>query len=155
MFEEYPIPHSGSVLSLTGLEKMTNEEKTRRITAIADNITASIIYIARQAEAGNLAFHHTTPIHNLIESIIGTERSQKRSLLRELEKQDLQISQMERQHRRDIEELVACANSALKELKARADLLEAELKATKEARKGEEGEKGKGMTEGVNDGYEG
>lgn len=131
MFETHHIPHLGSVLSLTGLEKMSNEEKTVRISAVADNITASIIYIARQAEAGNLAFHHTTPIHDLIESIIGVERSQKRSLLRELEKQDLQMSQMEKRHRRDIEELVACANSALKELKAKADLLEKELKVAR------------------------
>lgn len=79
----------------------------------------------------------------MIESIIGTERSQKRSLLRELEKQDLQISHMEKRHRRDIEELMACANGALRELKARADLLEAELKGAREARDGGQGEKGK------------
>lgn len=129
MFEkEHTVPPTGRALSLTGLENMTNEEKFTRITAVANDMAASIVYIAKQAESGNLTTQHTTPIYNLIENMLGAERSQKRSLIRELEKQDARISSMERQHRRDIQELMACANSALAQLKARADQLEVELK---------------------------
>ncbi|KAF3482586.1 uncharacterized protein GIQ15_05345 [Arthroderma uncinatum] len=128
MFEKYKPPRSygtsGGALSLTGLENMSSAEKTARILAVANDMAASIIYIAKQAEAGNLTNSQTVPIYNFIDSILGLERSQTRGLMAELEKQDSRIAFMEKQHQKDIEELTRCALEAISQMKARADQLE-------------------------------
>ncbi|PGG98495.1 hypothetical protein AJ80_09526 [Polytolypa hystricis UAMH7299] len=119
--------HSAGALSLTGLEYMSDEEKAARISSVANDMTASIIYIAKQAEAGNVTEKHTAPIYDFIDRVCGTEKRQKKSLLRELERQDEQIAQAVKRHQEDIRELMACASTAILRLKARADKLEAEL----------------------------
>ncbi|KAG5206109.1 Peroxidase [Trichophyton interdigitale] len=121
MFEKYQPPHSygssGGALSLTGLESMSAAEKTARIIAVANDMAASIIYIAKQAEAGNLTNSQISPIYNFIDSILGLERSQTKSLMRELDKQGSRIALMEKQHSRDIEELTKCAMETITQMK--------------------------------------
>ncbi|KAM5439926.1 hypothetical protein McanMca71_005072 [Microsporum canis] len=128
MFEQYRPHHSygssGGALSLTGLETMTSAEKTARILAVANDMAASIIYIAKQAEAGNLTNSQTIPIYNFIDSILALERGQKKSLMSELEQQDSRIALMEKQHRKDIEELTRCAMETVSRMKARIEQLE-------------------------------
>ena len=134
MFDKYHVRASTvGALSLAGIESMSDTEKTARITAVANDITASIIYIAKQSEAGNLTARHTTPIYDMLDKICGTEKRQKRRLLRELEKQDAQIAEMERQHRQDIHELTDCANIAISQLKARTDKLDEEVQKLKQS----------------------
>ncbi|EZF09727.1 hypothetical protein H100_08937 [Trichophyton rubrum MR850] len=121
MFEKYQPPRtygsSGGALSLTGLESMSAAEKTARIIAVANDMAASIIYIAKQAEAGNLTNSQIIPIYNFIDSILGLERSQTKSLMRELDKQGSRIALMEKQHSRDIEELTKCAMETITQMK--------------------------------------
>ncbi|EZF30693.1 hypothetical protein H109_07148 [Trichophyton interdigitale MR816] len=121
MFEKYQPPRSygssGGALSLTGLESMSAAEKTARIIAVANDMAASIIYIAKQAEAGNLTNSQISPIYNFIDSILGLERSQTKSLMRELDKQGSRIALMEKQHSRDIEELTKCAMETITQMK--------------------------------------
>ncbi|DAA74743.1 TPA_exp: hypothetical protein A8136_3059 [Trichophyton benhamiae CBS 112371] len=128
MFEKYQPPRSygssGGALSLTGLESMSAAEKTARIMAVANDMAASIIYIAKQAEAGNLTNRQIIPIYNFIDSILGLERSQTKSLMRELDKQGSQIALMEKQHSRDIEELTKCAMETITQMKVRIAQLE-------------------------------
>ncbi|EFR00489.1 hypothetical protein MGYG_03491 [Nannizzia gypsea CBS 118893] len=128
MFEKYKPPRSygssGGALSLTGLESMSPAEQTARILAVANDMAASIIYIAKQAEAGNLTNSQTIPIYNFIDSILGLERSQKKSLMRELEMQGSQIALMEKQHRRDIEELTKCAIETITQMNAKIEQLQ-------------------------------
>ncbi|OAL75658.1 hypothetical protein A7D00_1258 [Trichophyton violaceum] len=128
MFEKYQPPRtygsSGGALSLTGLESMSAAEKTARIIAVANDMAASIIYIAKQAEAGNLTNSQIIPIYNFIDSILGLERSQTKSLMRELDKQGSRIALMEKQHSRDIEELTKCAMETITQMKVRIAQLE-------------------------------
>ncbi|EFE39699.1 bifunctional catalase-peroxidase Cat2 [Trichophyton verrucosum HKI 0517] len=128
MFEKYQPPRSygssGGALSLTGLESMSAAEKTARIMAVANDMAASIIYIAKQAEAGNLTNRQIIPIYNFIDSILGLERSQTKSLMRELDKQGSRIALMEKQHSRDIEELTKCAMETITQMKVRIAQLE-------------------------------
>ncbi|KAK2882439.1 hypothetical protein FQN49_000361 [Arthroderma sp. PD_2] len=137
MFERYKPPRSygtsGGAMSLTGLENMSSSEKTARIIAVANDMAASIIYIAKQAEAGNLTNNQTVPIYNFIDSILGLERSQRNNLMGELERQDSRIALMEKQHQRDIEELTRCALEAVSQMKAKVEQLE---KTAKEVNSG-------------------
>jgi peroxiredoxin len=106
---------------------MSDDEKTSRITTVADDIAASIIYIAKQAEAGNLTAQNTSPIYDLIDSISLTEKKHRRRLERELERQDHKMAEMGQRHRESLYEVMTCANIAVSQLKARADRLDAEL----------------------------
>lgn len=110
-------PYSGGVLSLTRLEHMSEEQKTARVKAVANDMAASIIYIAKQAEAGNLTAEQTTPLYNLFADITTTERAERERMTRSLEKTESRIERMKCQHRRDIDELMRAAASELKMLK--------------------------------------
>ena len=138
MCGSYDSQSTAGCLSLTGLEKMSDDEKTARITAVADDITASIIYIAKQAEAGNLTARNTSPIYDLIDNMSLTEKRHKRRLERELERQDNQMVQMRKRHRENLYEVMTCANIAISRLKARADRLDSELARVRGKRLAEE-----------------
>ncbi|KAK2809724.1 hypothetical protein FQN50_003569 [Emmonsiellopsis sp. PD_5] len=141
-------PTTGA-LSLTGLETLSNEAKTEKIAAVVNDITASIIYIAKQGEAGNLTTDQVAPIYNLVGKMNLTANRHNKRLQKELEQQDTQLEgqeeQIERmaaeieegnrhleevksQHRNEIQKLMACTNVAIGELKGRADRLDAELR---------------------------
>jgi peroxiredoxin len=118
-------PPAGGVLSLTGLEEMSECEKTAAVKALATDMAASIIYVARQAEAGNLTADQTTPIYNLISNITLTERTEREDMLRDLAESERRLARLKRQHRRIIHELMQAATIELKELKRRLRELEA------------------------------
>lgn len=117
------VPTRGA-LSLTGLEHMSDTEKASRIKEVADDIIASIIYVAKQSEAGNLTSSHMAPIHYIIDQICGIVEGQTQRLIRELEKQDRIIEKMKRQHRRDIEELMRCAKTQFSQMRETTSKLE-------------------------------
>jgi peroxiredoxin len=116
---------TGGVLSLTGLEEMSEYEKTAAIKALATDMAASIIYVARQAEAGNLTADQTTPIFNLISDITSTERTEREDMMRDLAASGRRLARLKRQHRRDIHELMGAATVELKELRRKLRELEA------------------------------
>ncbi|KAK2734546.1 hypothetical protein FQN57_001651 [Myotisia sp. PD_48] len=132
MSEEYNIPsidgHRGGALSLSGLTTMEPQEKSARIIAITNDMVASIVFIAKQAEAGNLTASQIAPIYNFIDCMLGVERNQKKGLIKELEQQDDRMALMERQHLSDIEQLMECAKGAISHMKKKVHILEEKLK---------------------------
>ncbi|KAL1957558.1 hypothetical protein VTO42DRAFT_5785 [Malbranchea cinnamomea] len=121
-------PPAGGVLTLTGLEHMCDAEKNTRIKAVVNDMAASIIYIAKQAEAGNLTADQTTPLYNLLADIATSERDESSKLRRELRVCKRRLAERKRQHKRDIEALMQaaaaelrCLNKKLKELHAQME----------------------------------
>ncbi|PGG97169.1 hypothetical protein AJ79_09306 [Helicocarpus griseus UAMH5409] len=97
------LPHSpmesatmSNALSLTGLETLSPSQKTQRIAAVANDMMTSIIYIAKQAGAGNLTAKQIAPIHDLIDKVNMVGREHNRQLEMELEEQDRLIEEMRR-----------------------------------------------------------
>ncbi|OJD15720.1 hypothetical protein AJ78_04055 [Emergomyces pasteurianus Ep9510] len=97
-----------NALNLIGLETLSASEKARRITAVANDITISIIYIAKHTVAGNLTAEQVAPIYDLIDKVNVVGKQHNRRLESELEAQDLQIEAMKRmlvERERRIEEM--------------------------------------------------
>ncbi|KKZ68219.1 hypothetical protein EMCG_06110 [[Emmonsia] crescens] len=109
-----------NALSLTGLETFSPPEKARRIAAVANDITASIIYIAKQAAAENLSAEQIAPIYELIDKVNVVGKRHNRRLEKELEEQDRQIEKMRR--------VIEGVDLVVGQLKARTVRLESELR---------------------------
>ncbi|KAK2792132.1 hypothetical protein FQN52_003900 [Onygenales sp. PD_12] len=148
-------PTTGA-LSLTGLETLSDEAKTEKIAAVVNDITASIIYIAKQGEAGNLTTDQVAPIYNLVGKMNLTANRHNKSLLKELEQQDIELEgqgqqiermaeelekrdrhleEVEGQHRSEMQKLKARTNATIGELKGRAERLEAELRELRQQKR--------------------
>ncbi|EDN05003.1 hypothetical protein I7I51_02742 [Histoplasma capsulatum] len=132
-----------NALSLTGLEMLSPEEKSRRIAAVANDIAASIIYIAKQAAVGNVSTEQITPIYNLIDKVNMVGRRHIKRLERELEEQDQQIEEMrgmlgervvkqieeiEGRHLEEMRRVTEGADSVVRELRASVERLESKLR---------------------------
>ncbi|EEQ87303.2 hypothetical protein RJZ56_005190 [Blastomyces dermatitidis] len=131
-----------NALSLTGIETFSPSEKTRRIAAVANDLTASIIYIAKQAAAENLSIEQIAPIYDLIDKVNVVGRRHTKRLERELEEQDKQIEEMKKmlgerdrqieetagRYREEIRRVVEGADLAVRELSTRVETLEQQLR---------------------------
>ena len=104
-------------LSLTGIENMSESEKTERIKAVTNDMAASIIYVAKHAEAGNVTADQIKPLYDIFADISRRERTEREKLMCSLEEMESQVEDMKRQHRRDIDELIKAAAAELKKLK--------------------------------------
>ncbi|PGG98834.1 hypothetical protein GX51_06569 [Blastomyces parvus] len=131
-----------NALSLTGIETLSPSEKTRHIAAVANDLAASIIYIAKQAAAENLSTEQIAPICDLIDTVNEVGRRHTKRLEKELEEQDKQIEEMKRmlrerdrqieesagRYREEIRRVVEGVDLAVRELSARAERLERQLR---------------------------
>ncbi|KAI1941171.1 hypothetical protein LOZ58_004748 [Ophidiomyces ophidiicola] len=125
----------GGALSLTGIEKLASSEKTARIAALVNDIYASIIFIAKHSKAGNLSKLNCKPMYDFVNNVMTVEDKQKRSLARELKRQDRRIERMAGQHQRDIQKLLGLARNGIAILQQRACRLQRELDELKGLRK--------------------
>ncbi|KAL1981998.1 hypothetical protein VTN96DRAFT_1964 [Rasamsonia emersonii] len=67
-------------LRLSNIERLSPDQKTELVRSVANDITAVFIYIARQAEAGNLTTANTEPINDVISVIRDTEVKHRQKL---------------------------------------------------------------------------
>lgn len=67
-------------LRLSNIEQLSPDQKTELVRSVANDITAVFIYIARQAEAGNLTTANTEPINDVISVIRDTEVKHRQKL---------------------------------------------------------------------------
>jgi hypothetical protein len=67
-------------LRLDNIDWLSSDQKTELISSVANDISAAFIYIAKQAEAGNLTAAHTASINDVIKTIRDTEAKQRRRL---------------------------------------------------------------------------
>ncbi|EEH41215.1 hypothetical protein PAAG_03501 [Paracoccidioides lutzii Pb01] len=130
-------------LSLTGLDEFSPQEKAQRVAAVANDITASIIYVAKHAEAGNLTSEQLKPIHNLIDMVNVVGREHNRRLERELAEQDRQVEEMRKKleeqsrqigERRHVCRAMRKMDVVIGELKASVEVLETEIKKMQDDR---------------------
>ncbi|OJD21555.1 hypothetical protein ACJ73_07102 [Blastomyces percursus] len=149
-----PIIRAGEVLALEvetyrienqALAQHLHKQRTRQRqkAAVANDLAASIIYIAKHAAAENLSTEQIAPIYDLIDRVNVVGGRHTKRLERELEEQDKQIEEMEKmlgEQDRQIEEIagryheeirrvVKGADLAVRALSARVERLEQQLKA--------------------------
>lgn len=104
----------GGVLTLTGLEHMSKHEKTTRIQAVVNDMTASFIYIGDHVQLGTITADQTTPLYNLVEDITATERGEWKRLEKKLERCEKKLEAAEKKHTQDMEDLARAATAEIK-----------------------------------------
>lgn len=79
------IVHPGfCTMRLRNIQTLSSPAKTALLQSIANDISATFIYLAKQAEANTLNPEHTAPIDDVIAIIKDTTASQRRTLERRM-----------------------------------------------------------------------
>ena len=79
------IVHPGfCTMRLRNIQTLSSPAKTALLQSIANDISATFIYLAKQAEANTLNPEHTAPINDVIAIIKDTTASQRRTLERRM-----------------------------------------------------------------------
>ena len=113
----------GGILTLSNLEKMTEDEQTARIKAAVNDIRATIIFLSEHAHADTLKPDQTHPLYNLLDDIVWVGREERKRLKldleeceRELKNCERELEEQERQHELHIEAVKEAARAELRRL---------------------------------------
>lgn len=83
-----------TALTLTPLQSLPPSQKTALLASIANDIKSTLIYIAKQSEAGNLDTTHTAPLNDLVATIKNTAVRERRVLERRLERAERRVRRL-------------------------------------------------------------
>lgn len=117
---------------LQGIENLSDAEKTARITMITDDMISAITQIARMKRFGTLNGRNTRPIDDMIDTFARTDGTYRRDLEHLIEKREQSLETLNRRHKEDMEGLVRSAAHGVSRLTQRAQVLEQELRVTKQ-----------------------
>ncbi|KAL1966190.1 hypothetical protein VTN77DRAFT_4742 [Rasamsonia byssochlamydoides] len=130
MSRELRLCPGSCALRLSDIEQLPSDQRTELIQSVANDITAVFIYIARQAEAGNLTTANTAPINDVIGVIRGTEVKHRQKLEEKLGRLQRDAQRCKRERRwlqSELGQIVGRAQVAVRSWKARVDDLTAQL----------------------------
>lgn len=117
-------------MRLTNIDTLSSALKTDLLHSIATDISATFIYIAKQAEAGNLSTVHTAPINSIIRVIRDTEVAQRRALerkVRRYERQARRLREKRKMVKSELGQVVRKAEEVLGGCRGRVEGLKGEL----------------------------
>ncbi|KAL1877806.1 hypothetical protein Plec18167_004775 [Paecilomyces lecythidis] len=122
-------------MRLTNIDTLPSRSKTSLINSIATDISATFIYIAKQAEAGNLSTIHTGPINDVIGIIKDTEVAHREALERKLARYKRVERRLRRERkwmRRELMGLTKKAREVVEDLKLKVHGVSEELGEARE-----------------------
>ncbi|GAD99342.1 conserved hypothetical protein [Paecilomyces variotii No. 5] len=122
-------------MRLTNIDTLPSRSKTSLINSIATDISATFIYIAKQAEAGNLSTIHTGPINDIIGTIKDTEVAHREALERKLaryKKTERRLRRERKWMRRELMGLTKKTEEVVEDLKLKVHGASKELKFVRE-----------------------
>lgn len=121
-------------MRLTHIDTLSSRSKTSLIKSIATDISATFIYIAKQAEAGNLSAIHTGPINDVIGTIKDTEVAHREALERKLARYKRVERRLRRERKwmkRELMGLTKKADAVVEDWKTRVHGASKELEETR------------------------
>ncbi|KAL2009662.1 hypothetical protein VTN00DRAFT_5469 [Thermoascus crustaceus] len=121
-------------MRLTDIDTLSSALKTDLLRSIATDISATFIYIAKQAEAGNLSTIHTAPINSIIRIIKDTEVAQRRALerkVRRYERQARRLREKRKMVKSGLGQVVKKAEEVLGGYRGRVEGLKGELRGVR------------------------
>ena len=106
-------------LRLSNVGHLLSGQKTELINSVADDITAALIWVFRQAKAGNLKASNTGRQHRVIRLVEGVDLKHRRSLERKAERYKISARQRKKQRDHLREELLCITSGSNRYLEFR------------------------------------